>query len=219
MRPLLTKTCLPVRQVLLIMKLTVVLLIAACLQLHAEGYAQKLSVNEKNVPVQKIFKIIEQQTAYHFFYKDELLLDLGTVNVDVKNATVEALLDECLKQLSLAYVIIEKTIIIKKKVLQRGDAIDASAPAAEIKGQIRDNEGNPLAGASVKNRRTGKGIATDTDGAFSIEAEINDVLEITSVGFEAQTVKITSVQQVVNISLKVAVAELENTVIVAYGSQ
>ena len=80
-RPLLTKTCLPVRQVLLIMKLTVVLLIAACLQLHAEGYAQKLTVKEKNVPVQKIFKVVEQQTGYHFFYKDELLYGLVTVNI------------------------------------------------------------------------------------------------------------------------------------------
>ena len=58
--PLLSKT-------LLIMKLTVVVLIAAWLQLHAEGYAQKLTVNEKNVSVQKIFKVIEQRTSYHFF--------------------------------------------------------------------------------------------------------------------------------------------------------
>jgi TonB-linked SusC/RagA family outer membrane protein len=219
MRPLLTKTCLPVRQVLLIMKLTVVLLIAACLQLHAEGYAQKLTVKEKNVPVQKIFKVIEQQTAYHFFYKDELLQNLGTVDVNVKNATVESLLDECFKQLPLTYAIIEKTIIIKKKALQPLNEMDVLAPAAEIKGQIRDNEGNSLAGASVKNRRTGKGIATDIHGVFSIEVEINDVLEISSVGFEPQTVKITSLQQVIEISLKVAVSELENTIIVGYASQ
>lgn len=210
--PLLSKT-------LLIMKLTVVVLIAACLQLHAEGYAQKLTVNEKNVPVQKIFKVIEQRTPYHFFYKDELLQNIGTVDVVVKNATVETLLDECFKQLPLTYSIVEKTIIIKKKAALLSDEEEHTIPLAEIKGQIKDNEGNPVAGATVKNRRTGKGVATDAEGNFSIEAAVNDVIEISSIGFEPQTIKITSQQQVINISLKIAASELENTVIVGYGSQ
>ncbi|MBX2921560.1 MAG: TonB-dependent receptor [Chitinophagaceae bacterium] len=204
---------------LLIMKLTVVLLMAACLQLHAEGYAQKLTLNEKNVPVQKIFELIEQRTPYHFFYKDELLQNIGTVNIQVKNATVEALLNECFKQLPLTYSIVEKTIIIKRRVDPLPAEEDHSVPLAEVKGQVKDADGNPIAGATVKNRRTGQGTASDAEGFFSIEARVDDVLEISSVGFEAQAIKVSSLQQLLTVSLKIAASELETTVIVGYASQ
>jgi hypothetical protein len=60
-----TKTCLPARQALLIMKLTIVLLVAACLQVQATGFAQKISLNEKNAPLAKVFKLIRKQTGYY----------------------------------------------------------------------------------------------------------------------------------------------------------
>ena len=39
---------------LLIMKLTAILLLATCLQVSATGYSQKISISEKNAPLEKV---------------------------------------------------------------------------------------------------------------------------------------------------------------------
>src|SRR5204862_6292551 len=52
-----------------------------------------------------------------------------------------------------------------------------------------------------------------------LEVQLNDVLEITAVGFQKQSVTITSLQQEISIAMTVAVSELENTIVIAYGSQ
>ncbi|WP_315819423.1 hypothetical protein [Paraflavitalea speifideaquila] len=52
---------------LLVMKLTAVLLIAACLQVSAEGTAQKVSISQKNTTLEKVFRELHRKTGYEFF--------------------------------------------------------------------------------------------------------------------------------------------------------
>lgn len=202
---------------LLTMRLTAVLLIAATFQMHAEGHAQKISLNEKNASLQKVFKAIQKQSGFHFFYKDELLSAAGKVDINVRNASVEETLDQCLKDLPLTYSIIEKTIIIKQKA-SPPPAPDLT-PVAEITGVIKDQEGRPLAGVNIRNKRTGRGTATDAEGRFSITAATGDELEVTSVGYQTETIRISGTQQAINLSMKVSASELENSVVIAYGTQ
>ena len=51
----------------LVMKLTAILILSACLQVSATGLSQNISLSEKNVPLQKVFKQIHKQTGYQFF--------------------------------------------------------------------------------------------------------------------------------------------------------
>lgn len=201
------------------MKLTVVLLITACLQIYAKSNAQTVTLNERNVSFGKIFQSIQKQTGFDFFYKDELIEKAGKISVRVKDATIQQALDACFKNVDLSYSIVDNTVIIKQKTEAETQQENRTSPQAQISGLIKDQDGNPLPGVTVKNRRTGKATATNADGTFSIEASLNDVLEISSVGFETQIVRISSLQQAINLSLKIAVSELENTVIVGYGSQ
>ena len=53
----LTKTCLPARQALRIMKLTAILLFAACMLASAKGTSQ-ITLSETNIPLQKVFKAV-----------------------------------------------------------------------------------------------------------------------------------------------------------------
>jgi hypothetical protein len=55
------------------MKLVSILILAVCLNVNAESYGQKVSLNVKNAPLGEVFKIIEVQTGFHFYYKVELL--------------------------------------------------------------------------------------------------------------------------------------------------
>src|SRR4051794_12777082 len=57
----------------------------------------------------------------------------------------------------------------------------------KLSGKITDLNGAPLSNASIKIKSSSTGTVSNKDGSFSIEAEPGDVLEITSVGFKAQT--------------------------------
>ncbi|WP_146186578.1 hypothetical protein, partial [Pedobacter sp. HMWF019] len=74
------------------MKLTTLLLIIALAQVSAKGYSQKINLNEKNVPVEKIFQSIEKQTGYVFFYDNNFVKKL-MMSVQVKDASIDQILD------------------------------------------------------------------------------------------------------------------------------
>ena len=73
----------------LIMKLAAVILFGTCLQVNANGLGQKVTLLAKNVSLQEIFKEINHQTGYKFFYEDELLNQAPRIDVKVKDAPIE----------------------------------------------------------------------------------------------------------------------------------
>ncbi|MDP4252310.1 MAG: SusC/RagA family TonB-linked outer membrane protein, partial [Bacteroidota bacterium] len=202
---------------LLTMKLSFVLLIVTSFQLSAKSYSQNITVRVKNASLEKIFDQIQRQTDYRFFYKDELLEEAGRVDLDFRNAPLKEVLDACFREQPLTYTIIDKTILIKRKTESSSSAVAGTQPPALIGGQITDEAGRPLSGVSVKNTTTGNGMATNDEGKFSIEANLNDVLEFSFVGYKTQKLKITSLNQSVSLSMQVEVSSLANTVVIGYG--
>lgn len=61
-----------------------------------------------------------------------------------------------------------------------------------ITGKVTDSNGLPLAGVSIKSKKTGKGTVTANDGTFRMQAAADDELEITIVGYTTQTVSAAS---------------------------
>ena len=61
-----------------------------------------------------------------------------------------------------------------------------------VTGTVNDETGLPLPGATVVVEGTSRGVATDFDGNFSIEAELGEVLVITYVGYAEQRITIGS---------------------------
>ena len=97
----------------MIMKLTAILLLAGCLQLSAKGLAQGLTMSKRNAPLQEVFKDIEKQTGYQFFYKEKALDGSKPVTINVKNATLEQVLQTCFKDQPVTYNIVDKIIVVK----------------------------------------------------------------------------------------------------------
>ena len=86
-----------------------------------------------------------------------------------------------------------------------------------VSGIISDEYGMPLPGATVIELGTTNGVSTDFDGNYTIEGLEGARLEFSYVGYEAQIVE-ANPDLPVNISLMPA-NELEEVVVVAYGSQ
>ena len=103
----------------MIMKLTVIFILAACLQVSAKGFSQRVTLNGKNVPLEKVFREIKQQTGYLFVYRDEWLKQARNVDVNISNGTVEQVLDSCFQNQPLTYSIIDKTVVLQLKEEER----------------------------------------------------------------------------------------------------
>ncbi|HXO74775.1 MAG TPA: carboxypeptidase-like regulatory domain-containing protein, partial [Puia sp.] len=206
------------------MKITAILLLTVCLQATArEGYSQKITLSQNNVSLRTIFKDIERQSDYQFFYKEKLLRQAKNVNVNVVNASVEEVLSVCLHGQSLAYSIIDKIIVIKKQapvVSKTEEPAVPQAPPVEIRGVIvSDSTGLPLAGVSVKVKGTDKGTYTDVNGNFILQVpDAGTVLMISSIGYDSREVRVTK-EGTIRITLKVAAAKLTDVVIVGYATQ
>src|SRR5215216_2694971 len=82
-----TGTTKMLRQAVRIMKLTAILLLGACIQIQAAGYGQTITLSERDVPIEKVFKKIQQQTEYKFLYTSQLLEGVPKVTISVKNAS------------------------------------------------------------------------------------------------------------------------------------
>ncbi|MFT3701242.1 MAG: secretin and TonB N-terminal domain-containing protein [Agriterribacter sp.] len=130
---------------LLYMKLTGILLIAACLQVHAHGYAQKITIHVKEASLQKVFKEIKKQSEYLFFYSDDVLKESSPVTLSISNATVEEVLDECFRTQPLTYAIIKNSVVIKFKnttsVFKENPVSENDPPLIDIKGGLLTRTG------------------------------------------------------------------------------
>lgn len=89
-----------------------------------------------------------------------------------------------------------------------------------ITGTVIDkNLGDPIIGATILVKGTTIGTVTDVDGNFSIEASKNNVLEISYVGYQAQSIKLDGIQRVYRIELSEDTQNLDEVVVVGFGTQ
>lgn len=202
----------------MIMKLSAIILLSTCLTASAKGISQ-ITISKKDAPLQKVFKEIKRQSGYSFLYRYELLEDAGTVTVNLSNATLNQALDAVLKGKPLTYEIIDNTVIIKLKELKKEELpLPEKNVERIVKGKVTNETGTPLEGVSVVLKGTQFGTSTDKNGNYSINVPDNGVLVFSIVDytpFEIEVGQKTSV----DVKLQAAQNELEQIVVVGYGTQ
>ena len=94
----------------------------------------------------------------------------------------------------------------------------AQSQFGNLSGTVTDESGMPLAGVSVVIKGTNKGVATDFDGKYSLtDVPRGAVLQFSSVGYQTTDVKANNSQ--LNIKLAEATQNLDEVVVVGYGTQ
>lgn len=89
----------------------------------------------------------------------------------------------------------------------------------DITGTVKDEEGIPLIGASVKVKGAATGTVTDLDGKFALTiADDVKYLEVSYIGYTTQEIAIGNAS-IVEIVLLSNVTELDEIVVVGYGTQ
>lgn len=92
------------------------------------------------------------------------------------------------------------------------------AQIAPVKGKVIDQTGLPLPGVTVKANGTTNATVTDLSGKFSIVPALKGTLTFTFIGFSAQTVTVGK-QSVVNITMAATANNLNEVVVVGYGTR
>src|SRR5688500_11769698 len=160
---------------LLVMKLTILFLIAGLLNVQAKSYSQTVTFSGKNVAITKVFNAIEAQTGYTVFANKELLRKIRPVTLAVKDMPLNDFLSTLLNNQPVGFEIINRTIFITVK---NSDGTPAAAPPVtiqaeatprvEVNGQVLGENAEPLAGATVAIKGISNSVMTNAEGRFSI---------------------------------------------------
>ena len=96
----------------------------------------------------------------------------------------------------------------------------AQAPQTiTVKGQVVDQDGEPLIGATVKVKNSNAGAVTDVDGNFQITAPANAILVVSYVGYQDKEVAVRGRAIIESIQLSADETMLDQVVVVGYGTQ
>jgi TonB-linked SusC/RagA family outer membrane protein len=164
------------------------------MQSNANAYSQRITIVDKNVHLTEVFKRIEKQTGYLFFYDRDMIQNTPPINVNLKDATIEEALTICLKNLGFAYTIVKNTIVIQKAGTEDDKDLTSlivSLPPIQVRGRVNDETGRPLSGASITVKGTKTGVNTNENGEFLITVtDENAVLEFSYTGYVSQEMKV-----------------------------
>ena len=159
--------------------LAVLLCWVLCISAFAQN--QRLNISGGNMSFAQVFNEIESQTGMSVDY-DAQAIDLAkTVSVPSGTTTVGHLLDAILPSAGYTYTVNKSHIIIKEK---------PKTQAPVLKGIVVDPNGEPVIGVGVFVKGTTIGTVTTLDGSFSINADGNDVLVCSLLGYKTKEVAV-----------------------------
>ena len=203
------------KQMIRCMKITTIILFATFLQLSAKSFSQeRLSLEYKNVNLEKVFKAIGKKSDYTFLYKNNMIPN-KRIDVNATDMSIPEILDQVLAGTTLSYKILSNKLI----VITRQNELVADTV---VHGRITSPSGEPLTGVSVHVQGSTLGTITDANGRFSLTVPDNATLEVSYVGYKTQTIAVTG-QNGFNFNfdmkLEPSSANLNEVVVVGYGTE
>jgi TonB-linked SusC/RagA family outer membrane protein len=198
-----------------IMKMTALLITFFCLQISAKTFSQRVSLNERNMPLEKVLKEIKRQTGIYFLYDADLLQQISKpVSINVKNTAIEEVMTIALKSQPFNWEISENTILIKP-VMAKKTGAPVQQANIDVRGKIIDENGIPLVGVTVGVKGATLGTVTDAGGNFTLN-NVNDnaTIVISYIGYATKEIKAQA--QIGTINLVPSVGALNDVVVTGY---
>lgn len=192
------------------MKFIILFLCISCLQLSAEVSAQQVSLQMKDATFQQVVKELERQTGLTFLFHVQKVSRLNKLNLDVKKAGWNQVLEECLAGSGLSYKVVENTVVIipatEQSVLPQTKVV--------LKGVVKDKSGMALPGVTIRMKGTSLGTACDVNGAFQMDVPQVDemILVFSFVGMKTQEIPCKG-RETFQVVMEADQAEMEEVVV------
>ena len=191
----------------------VILLMCLSLQIRgAQAQTARFTIHLEKVPMEQVVHEIEKQSRYLFLFNKDIDSRRIIVSVDAENQAITQILPALFRDTGLDYTIEGMSILVTEKE-------ETSEKAVPVRGQVLDQQGQPIVGASVIVQGTTVGVSTDAQGRFELEVPApaaSRVLEISYLGCETAHVAVGTRTRF-DITLREAASEIEQVVVTALG--
>jgi TonB-linked SusC/RagA family outer membrane protein len=197
-----------------------ILLFMIFLHVSAFSFAQqkKITLNEVSAPLRTVLKKIKSQTGVSFIMTTSMLADARPVTIKVINADLTEVLPQIFKDQPLSYTLRKNSVAITRKVIPKM-IMGGAGSHSRVRGNIRDESGNPIPGALVTLEGTGVQAIADNNGNFSLEnIPLGGILVFSHIGYERKIVPNNGINEI-QVTLIVAVNRLDDVSIVSTGYQ
>lgn len=185
--------------------------------LYSQSTLLSLKVNRKTI--KEVFKEIEKKSEYVFFYFDDIIEANRRVNLEIKDASIDKILNQLFEGTNNSYIIRDRQIFISsKKAPSKYPQPALAQQKVLLKGKVVDEQNEPLPGATIIVKGSTRGVSTDLDGSFEIEVTPDETLVCTYLGMQDQEIKVGS-QKTAVIKLIPKTDELDEVTVVAFGKQ
>lgn len=203
------------KEVSLAMKLLLILLVCSFgLAYASDSYAQKTSITlqVKDCTVEEILHKIEHESGFSFFINSKSLNLNHRISVSVSEKNIFQVLEQVFAGTNIEYKILDNKIVLaakeKEVVQQKKDG--------HVIGTVKDKNGEPLIGVSIKEKGSDNGTITDLNGNYKITTQsVSPILEFSYVGYKSKEISVKG--NIVNAVLEDATQELNEVVVTALG--
>lgn len=212
------------------MKLLAFLMFAVLAVSAADSYSQaaKFSLKLKDATVREVFDHIEENSEFILLYNEKWVDVNRRVDINVKNETVEKILDQAFKGTRNVYKIYDRQVVILEdekagipaNVQRQIAETQIQQPQQkEITGTVTDEDGLPLPGVSVIVKGTTIGTVTSADGEFSLDIPLNaETLQFSFVGMKTQEIPVEG-KSSFSVVLEEDILGIEEVVAIGYGTE
>lgn len=201
-------------KVLHIMKLTIVLMTIAFVQVSAHTFGQRVTLSQRNASLETVVKQLREQTGYDFLLDGNILREVKNINVQVQNVSLEKAIQAIVKGRDLQYSIEGRSVVLTKQTISSSERSKDDQLISQqnvISGVVLDDKGAPLVGATVKIKGKQVVMLTSDDGTFILRGVISgDVVSTTYLGFEVHEITITDAQLRRNNNLVIKLTPVSN---------
>lgn len=195
--------------ILLAMKLIIILTFFLSMHAFASVKAQKIDLTVKNESLRTVLSRLEEQSNYSFIIKEQDLKLAKTVTVNVKSKEALDVLAMIFKDQPLQYRVTGKIVSIFPKEEQPAIQKKTETTQDAIRGRVTDQDGKPLAGATIKVKGTNIVSVTDQEGEFTLPAtDLNSTIEVTFLGYGTKEFSYTGTK-VLDIVMSSAIATIQ----------
>lgn len=209
-------------KILLKMKLTLFIILFSFFgAIASESYSQttKLSLDLKNAKVKDALGAIENQSEFFFLYSEKIIDVTREVNIDIRESTIEKILDKIFEGTAVTYTVKGRQIVLASPEADYiGGISSLNQQQKTISGKVTDSAGASLPGVSVFVKGTTTGTITDFDGKFTLKVNSGaKVLVFSFVGMKSIEVAIAE-KSSLNVVMEEETVGIEEVVAIGYGT-
>ncbi|MEQ3166283.1 TonB-dependent receptor [Parabacteroides goldsteinii] len=177
----------------------------------------KVNIANTRMTIGDFIKQVEKETGYMFVYNKGEIDANRTVSLKKGNNTVGDCLNRIFDGTGVSFVFDDGYVVLTKH--SQTQAAVSQQSGKLVKGAVTDESGLSVIGANVFIKGTTVGTITDMEGNFSLEVPSdNDILVISYIGYVEQQIPVKN-RKNWSIVLKEDAQNLDEVVVVGYGTQ